>query len=96
MESGMSSGAYGHAAGANINIVTKSGTEKVHADGWEFLRNNVMDARPYFAPSVTPYRYNQFGGAVGGPLAIPKSFRQQSTGISSPTTKGSAYDRTQP
>ncbi len=71
LSSGMSSGAYGHASGANINLVTKSGTEKIHADGWEFLRNNVLDARPYFSPSVTPYRYNQFGAAVGGPLALP-------------------------
>ncbi|HET6220417.1 MAG TPA: TonB-dependent receptor [Acidobacteriaceae bacterium] len=72
LSSGMSSGAYGHASGANINLVTKSGSEKLHADGWEFLRNNVLDARPYFSPSVTPYRYNQFGAAVGGPLVLPK------------------------
>ena len=71
MESAMSSGAYGHASGANINLVTKSGTNALHGDAWEFLHNNHLDARSFFVPSLGPYHFNQFGGTLGGPLVIP-------------------------
>lgn len=72
VESGMSSGAYGHASGANINLVSKSGTNAFHGDLWEYLRNDKLDARSFFVPSLGPLRWNQFGLAAGGPLAIPK------------------------
>lgn len=72
VESGMSSGAYGHASGANINVVSKSGSNSFHMDAWEYLRNNAMDARSFFVPSLGPLRWNQFGVAAGGPLVIPK------------------------
>jgi len=72
MESAMSSGAYGHASGASINLVTKSGSNTVHGDAWEFLRNNDLEARSFFVPSLGPYHFNQFGGTLGGPLVIPK------------------------
>ncbi|HZO52730.1 MAG TPA: carboxypeptidase regulatory-like domain-containing protein [Bryobacteraceae bacterium] len=72
VESGMSSGAYGHASGANINVVSKSGTNAFHGDLWEYLRNDKLDARSFFVPSLGPLRWNQFGAAAGGPLAIPK------------------------
>lgn len=72
MESAMSSGAYGHASGANINLVTKSGTNEWHGGAWEFLRNNKLDARGFFLPQLGPFRWNQFGAAIGGPLSIPK------------------------
>jgi hypothetical protein len=71
IESGMSSGAYGHAAGASINLVTKAGTRQFHGDAWESLRNSKLDARNFFTPRVSPYRWNQFGGAIGGPMVIP-------------------------
>jgi Carboxypeptidase regulatory-like domain/TonB dependent receptor len=71
VESGASSGVYGHGSGATVNLVTKSGTNQWHGDGWEFIRNNVLDARSFFLPSIGAFRWNQFGGAVGGPLAIP-------------------------
>ena len=71
MESAMSSGAYGHASGANINLVTKFGTNAWHGDAWEFLRNNDLDARSFFVPAKGPYHFNQFGGTLGGPLVIP-------------------------
>jgi outer membrane receptor protein involved in Fe transport len=71
MESGMSSGVYGHASGASVNIVTKSGSNQWHGDAWEFLRNNDLDARSFFLPTVGAYHWNQFGGTIGGPLAIP-------------------------
>jgi outer membrane receptor protein involved in Fe transport len=72
MESGMSSGVYGHASGATVNIVTKSGSNEWHGAGWEFFRNNDLDARSFFLPSVGAYHWNQFGGDIGGPLTIPK------------------------
>jgi Carboxypeptidase regulatory-like domain len=71
IDSGVGSSAYGHASGATVDVVTKSGTHAWHGDGWEYLRNNVLDARSFFTP-VGAYRWNQFGGALGGPLAIPK------------------------
>jgi hypothetical protein len=71
VQSGMDSGAYGWASGANINLVTKSGTKDLHGDAWEFVRNNDLNARSYFLPSVGAYKWNQFGGTIGGPLVIP-------------------------
>lgn len=72
MESGMTSGVYGHASGATVNIVTKSGSNEWHGAGWEFFRNNDLDARSFFLPAVGAYHWNQFGGDIGGPLSIPK------------------------
>src|SRR5215470_20097431 len=72
MESGMASGAYGHAAGANINMVTRSGANAYHGDAWEYLRNSALDARNFFTPSIAKYRWNMFGAAVGGPVKLPK------------------------
>lgn len=71
VDSGVGSSAYGHASGATIDIVTKSGSTEWHGDAWEYLRNNVLDARSFFVPSIGPFRWNQFGGTLGGPLSIP-------------------------
>ncbi len=68
----LSSGAYGHASGANINLVSKSGSDAIHGDAWEFFRNNVLEARSFFVPTLGAYKFNQFGGTLGGPLVIPK------------------------
>jgi Carboxypeptidase regulatory-like domain/TonB dependent receptor len=65
--------AYGQAMGGIVNVVTKSGTTSYHGSIWEFLRNNVLDARNRFALETAPYKQNQFGGAAGGPL-VPKRF----------------------
>jgi hypothetical protein len=78
MESAMSSGAYGHASGANINLVSKSGTNALHGDAWEFLHNQHLDARSFFVPVLGPYHFNQFGGTLGGPLAIPRLIKKDS------------------
>ena len=51
--------------------MTKSGTNEVHGDAWEYFRNNVLDARSFFVPSIGAFRWNQFGAALGGPLVIP-------------------------
>jgi len=65
---------YGAAAGANINVMIKSGTNQFHGALYEFLRNDKLDARPYFAPSKSAYRQNQFGFTVGGPVLVPKVY----------------------
>ncbi|HEV2498146.1 MAG TPA: TonB-dependent receptor [Terriglobia bacterium] len=71
VESGTDSGAYGWASGANINVVTKSGTNAYHGSAWEYLQNNALNSRSFFSPSVGTLRYNQFGASAGGPLVIP-------------------------
>ncbi|MGB8479709.1 MAG: TonB-dependent receptor [Acidobacteriaceae bacterium] len=68
------SAAYGNATGGVVNIVTKSGTDKIHGDAFEFLRNYAMDARNYFATSPDPLKQNQYGGTVGGPIVKDKLF----------------------
>ena len=60
---------YGQASGGIINAVTRSGTNKVHGDVYEFLRNDFFDARNYFDPvRIPPLRRNQYGIAAGGPI----------------------------
>jgi hypothetical protein len=65
---------YGLTSGGVINTVTKSGTNSLHGSVYDYLRNNAFDARNTFAPSVPPFRYNQFGVAIGGPVDIPKVY----------------------
>src|ERR1019366_6495273 len=68
---------YGRASGGQINVVTQAGSNSVHGSAWEFLRNNVMDARPFnltTSPDVPEFRRNQFGGMVGAPLVKNKLF----------------------
>lgn len=72
VESGMTSAAYGVGSGAAVNLVTKSGTNQYHGALWESFRNAVLDARSFFAPTVAGYRWNQFGGTLGGPMVIPR------------------------
>jgi hypothetical protein len=65
---------YGFTAGGVVNIVTKSGANKLHGTAYEFVRNDIFDARNAFAATRAPFRYNQFGGAIGGPVVIPKVY----------------------
>jgi hypothetical protein len=68
VQTNMSSGQYGRAAGANVNIVTQSGGNQFHGSAYEFLRNTHLDARNFFNPDVSPFHQNQFGGTLGGPI----------------------------
>ena len=66
---------YGRNAGAVFNVVTKAGTNQFHGTLWEFLRNQDLNARNFFAPSVKPQLIqNQFGAAGGGPFKREKLF----------------------
>ena len=59
---------YGRLPGGVINTITRSGTSQYHGLAYEYLRNNVFNAKNWFLTSVTPLRQNQFGGNIGGPL----------------------------
>jgi TonB-dependent Receptor Plug Domain. len=66
---------YGKRAGAQVIVVTQSGTNAPHGSVFEFLRNSALDARNFFdRESAPPFRRNQFGGAAGGPLQKDRLF----------------------
>ncbi|AXC14815.1 Oar protein [Acidisarcina polymorpha] len=66
---------YGRNAGANIQLVSRSGTNEFHGSVFDFVRNSALDARNYFDLSQIPsFTRNQFGGALGGPLLKNKLF----------------------
>jgi hypothetical protein len=65
---------FGHSTGSTTNIITRSGTNSFHGAAWEFLRNNAMDAKSFFADSVEPLKRNQVGGVFGGPIKKDRTF----------------------
>lgn len=69
---------FGHSTGGIVNAALKSGSNGLHGDLWEYVRNTVFNANDYFAnQTATPrpaYHQNQFGGTVGGPVLIPKLY----------------------
>ena len=60
--------------GAQVSSVTKSGTNEIHGDLFEFVRNDLFNARPYFAIKGSTLKRNQFGGVIGGPILKNKLF----------------------
>ena len=65
---------YGRSMGGIINAVSQTGTNNLHGDLFEFLRNSALDAKNYFDNAnlpIPPFKRNQFGGAVGGPVLLP-------------------------
>ena len=80
----LASAEYASGMGSQTSIVSKSGGNQLHGDGFEYLRNSSLDARNFFDPSPTlpfmggkripPFRRNQFGGALGGPIQKDKTF----------------------
>lgn len=60
--------------GAMVNIAVKSGTNELHGTVFEFLRNDLLDARNFFAKTVEPLKRNQFGFSLGGPIKRNKAF----------------------
>ncbi|HET8547529.1 MAG TPA: carboxypeptidase regulatory-like domain-containing protein [Bryobacteraceae bacterium] len=69
---------YGIRAGTIVNIVTKSGTNSFHGTAWDYIRNEALNARPwadaFFGRPKPRYRYNYFGGNLGGPIRKDKLF----------------------
>ena len=69
---------YGNSAGGSVNLVTKSGTNAWHGSGWEYIRNNALDANDFFLnqsqTKQPPLHFNQFGMTVGGPIIKDKLF----------------------
>jgi hypothetical protein len=59
-------------SGANINVVTRSGTNSYHGALWEFIRNDALDAQTFPDTFRAPYRQNQYGVYLGGPFWIPR------------------------
>jgi hypothetical protein len=60
--------------GSVVNLVIRTGTNQYHGQAWEFLRNDIFDAKNFFATLHPPLKQNQFGGGVGGPVRIPKLY----------------------
>src|SRR2546422_4381355 len=67
---------YGKRAGAQVTVVSSSGTNQMHGDLFEYVRNSALDARNFFDDTIgaPPFKRNQFGGALGGPLKKDKMF----------------------
>ncbi len=75
---------------AVFNVITKGGTNQWHGSAYEYVQNDVLEARNYFAPNVTPLRWNEFGGTFGGPIKRDKlffffSYQRNPTNTFSPT-----------
>jgi hypothetical protein len=92
---------YGRTTGGVINAVTRSGTNGFHGNVYEFLRNSALDARNFFDARIPPFKRNQFGGSLGGPLQKDRAFvfadyegLRQSLGITQVNTVPSATART--
>src|ERR1700681_2533671 len=94
---------YGKTSGGVVNAVTRSGTNQIHGSVYEFIRNSRLDAKNYFddhTKAIPPFKRNQFGGAVGGPIFKSRTFFfadyegiRQSKGITTVTTVPSAAGR---
>ncbi len=70
--------AYGRGSGANVDLVSRSGTNQFHGSAWEFVRNNIFNANDFFSKldhqPRADLKHNQFGAAVGGPIIRDKTF----------------------
>jgi hypothetical protein len=70
--------AYGRGSGANVDLVSRSGTNQFHGSAWEFVRNTVFNANDFFSKldgqPRADLKHNQFGGAIGGPILRDRTF----------------------
>ncbi len=78
VETNSFSAEYGRAAGGVFNVVTKSGANNFHFTAYDFLRNDKLNANDWFAnrsgKERPPFKFNQFGGTIGGPVVIPRLY----------------------
>jgi outer membrane receptor protein involved in Fe transport len=68
---------FGRSSGGVVNAVTRSGTNRLHGSAFEFLRNSALDAKNFFDPAanpIPPFKRNQFGGVLGGPIHKDQTF----------------------
>lgn len=65
---------FGRSSSGVVSVAIKSGTNELHGSAFEFIRNDVVDARNLFAISKPPYKRNQFGASAGGPVIRNKTF----------------------
>jgi hypothetical protein len=79
VQTGVYSAEFGHEA-TQVNVVSKSGTNTYHGSMYDFMRNNIADANPYYfpynatPPKVYPYKWNDYGFELDGPIRIPKLY----------------------
>jgi len=64
----------GRTAGAVINLITKSGTNQLHGSLYEYFRNDIFDTPDVLTKKASPYKQNQFGGSLGGPIIRDRTF----------------------
>ena len=80
IQTGVYPAEFGHEA-TQINVLTKSGGNRYHGSAFEFLRNDVLDAKPYSFTSrpqaKSPFKWNDYGFVLDGPVRIPKLFNGQ-------------------
>ena len=65
---------FGGNSGAVVNVASKRGSNDFHATLFEFLRNDALDARNFFSPTVDPLKRNQFGFVISGPVFVPRVY----------------------
>lgn len=80
VQTGVYSAEFGHEA-SQVNVVSKSGTNTYHGSMYDFIRNNIADAKPYYFPyntsppaKVFPYKWNDYGFELDGPIRVPKVY----------------------
>lgn len=74
VQSGAMSAEHGFTLGGVVSLVTKSGSNQFHGSAYEYLRNDKLDARNFFAASKAPIRYNQYGASLGGRVIRDRTF----------------------
>ncbi len=91
---------YGNSTSGVVNITTRSGTNRFHGSAYEFVRNDKLDARNFFAANKAPLRWNVFGLSVGGPIRRNRTFffshnewQRQRIGITRTLTVPTAAER---
>ena len=90
---------FGRSGGAVLNVTIKSGSNAVHGTAYEFLRNSALDAKNYFdnpATPIPPFKQNQYGFSVGGPVMIPKVYDGRNRTSSSSITRVPRFEPARP
>lgn len=89
---------FGSVLGGVVNVATKSGTNDFHGSVWEYVRNDMFDARNYFLSKdlpINPYHQNQFGASAGGPVWIPKLYNGRNKTFFFGAYQGFRYSKVQ-